>query len=118
MNFMMYTAPWISLALHVTWSRLKSIKTSHFLGQRNDKVLYYDCSNYYFEIEQEDGSKKYGKSKEHMQTRLFRWGFLWTGRDPLAFSLFPGNAMKQTSLKPLEKKVLGDFGCHKFILLQ
>ena len=35
------------------------------MGQRNDKILYYDCSNYYFEIEQEDGSKKYGKSKEH-----------------------------------------------------
>ena len=34
---------------------------------------------------------------------------------PLAFSLFPGNANEQTSLKPLEKKVLGDFGCQKFI---
>ena len=38
-------------------------KNSHFMGERNDKVLYYDCSNYYFEIEQEDGEKKYGKSK-------------------------------------------------------
>ena len=35
-------------------------KNSQFLGTRNDKILYYDCSNYYFEIEQEDGSKKYG----------------------------------------------------------
>ena len=43
-------------------------KNSHFLGNRNDKVLYYDCSNYYFEIEQEDGNKKYGKSKEHFFT--------------------------------------------------
>ena len=34
---------------------------------------------------------------------------------PLAFSLFPGNANEQTSLKPLEKKILGDFGCQKFI---
>lgn len=34
---------------------------------------------------------------------------------PLAFSLFPGNANEQTSLKPLEKKVLGEFGCQKFI---
>ena len=40
-------------------------KNSHFLGTRNDKVLYYDCSNYFFKIEQEDGNKKYGKSKEH-----------------------------------------------------
>lgn len=38
-------------------------KNSHFLGSRNDKILYYDCTNYYFESEQEDGSKKYGKSK-------------------------------------------------------
>ena len=34
---------------------------------------------------------------------------------PLAFSLFPGNANEQISLKPLEKKVLEDFGCQKFI---
>ena len=40
-------------------------KNSHLLGKRNDKILYYDCSNYYFEIEQESGNKKYGKSKEH-----------------------------------------------------
>ena len=32
-------------------------KNSHFLGSRNDKVLYYDCSNYYFEIEQEGSVK-------------------------------------------------------------
>lgn len=38
-------------------------KNSHFLGNRNDKVLYYDCSNYYFEIEQKDGSKKMEKVK-------------------------------------------------------
>ena len=34
---------------------------------------------------------------------------------PLAFSLFPGNANEQISLKPLEKKVLAEFGCQKFI---
>ncbi len=34
---------------------------------------------------------------------------------PLAFSLFPGNANEQTSLKPLEEKVLSEFGCQKFI---
>lgn len=37
----------------------QGMTSSH--GQRNDKILYYDCSNYYFEIEQEDGSKKEGK---------------------------------------------------------
>ena len=91
-------------------------KNSHFLGHRNDKVLYYDCSNYYFEIEQEDGSKKYGKSKEHRPNPIIQMGLFMDGDGiPLAFSLFPGNSNEQTSLKPLEKKVLGEFGCQKFI---
>jgi len=91
-------------------------KNSHFLGTRNDKVLYYDCSNYYFEIEQEDGSKKYGKSKEHRPNPIIQMGLFMDGDGiPLAFSLFPGNANEQTSLKPLEKKVLSGFGCQKFI---
>lgn len=91
-------------------------KNSHFLGSRNDKILYYDCTNYYFEIEQEDGSKKYGKSKEHRPNPILQMGLFMDGDGiPLAFSLFPGNANEQTSLKPLEKKVLQDFGCQKFI---
>jgi len=91
-------------------------KNSHFLTKRNDKILYYDCSNYYFEIEQEDGSKKYGKSKEHRPNPIMQMGLFMDGDGiPLAFSLFPGNANEQTSLKPLEEKVISDFGCSKFI---
>ena len=91
-------------------------KNSHFLGKRNDRVLYYDCSNYYFEIEQEDGCKKYGKSKEHRPNPIIQMGLFMDGDGiPLAFSLFPGNANEQSSLKPLEKKILSDFECQKFI---
>lgn len=91
-------------------------KNSHFLGARNDKVLYYDCSNYYFEIEQEDENKKYGKSNEHRLNPIIQMGLFMDGDGiPLAFSTFAGNANEQTSLKPLEKKILGEFGCQKFI---
>lgn len=91
-------------------------KNSHLLGSRNDKVLYYDCTNYYFEIEQEDGDKKYGKCKEHRPNPIIQMGLFMDGDGiPLAFSLFPGNANEQTSLKPLEEKVLSEFGCQKFI---
>lgn len=91
-------------------------KNSHLLGKRNDKVLYYDCTNYFFEIEQEDGDKKYGKGKEHRPNPIIQMGIFMDGDGiPLAFSLFPGNANEQTSLKPLETKVLQDFGCTKFI---
>ena len=90
-------------------------KNSSFLGKRNDRVLYYDCTNYYFEIEQEDGSKKYGKSKEHRPNPIIQMGLFMDGDGlPLAFSLFPGHANEQTSLKPLEQKVLHEFGCQKF----
>ena len=91
-------------------------KNSHLLGKRNDKILYYDCTNYFFEIEQEDGDRKYGKGKEHRPNPIIQMGMFMDGDGiPLAFSLFPGNANEQTSLKPLEEKVLKDFGCTKFI---
>ena len=91
-------------------------KNSHFLGARNNKILYYDCTNYYFEIEQEDGNKKFGKSKEHRPNPIMQMGMFMDGDGlPLAFSLFAGNANEQTSLKPLEQKVLKEFGCQKFI---
>ena len=71
-------------------------KNSNFLSARNDKILYYDCSNYYFEIEQEDGNKKYGKSKEHRPNPIIQMGLFMDGDGiPLAFSTFPRNAMNK-----------------------
>ena len=91
-------------------------KNSHFVTKRRDKVLYYDCTNYYFEIEQEDGDKKYGQGKDHKPNPILQMGMFTDGDGiPLAFSLFPGNQNEQKSLKPLEQKVIRDFGCHKFI---
>lgn len=91
-------------------------KNSHFLGKRNDRILYYDCTNYYFEIEQEDGIKRYGKSKEHRPNPIVQMGLFMDGDGiPVAFSLFPGNQNEQKSLKPLETKVIRDFGCQKFV---
>ena len=91
-------------------------KNSLITTRRSNKVLYYDCTNYYFEIEQEDGNKKYGKSKENRPNPIIQMGMFTDGDGiPLAFSLFPGNQNEQKSLKPLEKKVIKDFGCEKFI---
>ena len=94
----------------------ETYRNSNAILKRNASVLYYDCSNYYFEIEQEDGSKKYGKSKEHRPNPIVQMGLFTDGDGiPLAFSLFPGNQNEQASLKPLEKKVIDEFGCEKFI---
>lgn len=91
-------------------------KNSKAVINRNDHILYYDCTNYYFEIEQEEGDKKYGKSKEHRPNPIIQMGLFTDGDGiPLAFSTFPGNQNEQTSLKPLEQKVIEEFGCEKFI---
>ena len=104
------------LASEMDFIQSEVYKNSHLLGKRNDAILYYDCTNYFFEIEQEDGDRKYGKGKEHRPNPIIQMGMFMDGDGiPLAFSLFPGNANEQTSLKPLEGKVLQDFGCTKFI---
>ena len=104
------------LASEMDFIQSEVYKNSFFLGNRNDRILYYDCTNYYFEIEQEDGDKKYGKSKEHRPNPIIQMGLFTDGDGiPLAFSLFPGNQNEQKSLKPLETKILQQFGCEKFI---
>ena len=104
------------LAEELDFIQAEVYKNSFFFGKRNDRILYYDCTNYYFEIEQEDGEKKYGKSKEHRPNPIIQMGLFTDGDGlPLAFSLFPGNQNEQKSLKPLEEKILQQFGCQKFI---
>ena len=91
-------------------------KNSNFIHPRNSKILYYDCTNYYFEIEAEDGIKKYGKSKEHRPNPIITMGlFMDADGIPLAFDIFPGNQNEQLTLKPIEKKVIKDFNCSEFI---
>ncbi len=91
-------------------------KNSNFIHPRNSKILYYDCTNYYFEIETEDGIKKYGKSKEHRPNPIITMGlFMDADGIPLAFDIFPGNQNEQLTLKPLEKKVIKDFNCSEFV---
>lgn len=92
-------------------------KNSNFVHPRNKKVLYYDCTNYYFEIEQEDELRRYGKSKEHRPNPIVTMGlFMDADGIPLAFDIFPGNRNEQTTLKPLESTVIKDFDCSEFIL--
>ena len=104
------------LAEELDFIQAEVYKNSFFFGKRNDRFLYYDCTNYYFEIEQEDGDKKYGKSKEHRPNPIIQMGLFTDGDGlPLAFSLFPGSQNEQKSMKPLEQKILQQFGCQKFI---
>ncbi len=92
-------------------------KSSLKLSKRNTGVLYYDCTNYFFEIEQEEGLKQYGYSKEHRPNPIVQMGLFMDGDGiPLAFNITKGNTNEQLTLKPLEQKILGDFKLSKFIV--
>lgn len=84
---------------------------------RNKGILYYDCTNYYFEIEEEDDFRKYGYSKEHRPNPIVQMGlFMDADGIPLAFSVFDGNKSEQPSMTPLEKKIIKDFDTSEFIV--
>lgn len=92
-------------------------KNSQKVSPRRSDVLYYDCTNYYFEIEEADELRRYGKAKQHQPLPLVGMGlFMDYDGMPLAFDIFPGSQNEQTTLKPLEQKVLRDYGMDQVII--
>lgn len=92
-------------------------KNSQKLGRRNTKVLYYDCTNYYFESEEEKGLRQYGHSKEHRPNPIVQMGlFMDMDGIPLAFSINPGNTSEQTTLIPLEQKLNDKFDISRLVV--
>ena len=92
-------------------------KNSLSVVNRNTKILYYDCTNYFFETEQAEGLKQYGVSKENRPTPIVQMGLFMDGNGyPLAFCINPGNTNEQVTLKPLEKRIIEDFELSHFIV--
>ena len=85
-------------------------KNSKKYAPRNNRVLYYDCTNFFFEIEMEDNFRRYGKSKENRPNPLVQMGLCMDGDAiPLSCVITPGNKNEQTTLQPLEEKIIKDF---------
>lgn len=101
-------------------------KSQNVIKTRNTSILYYDCTNYFFEIELEDdedlennktGLRKYGKSKENRPLPIAQMGLFIDGSGyPLAFNVNSGNTNEQTTLRPLEKQIMKDFQLSKFLV--
>lgn len=87
------------------------------MGKRDTSAIYYDCTNYYFESDEEGGLRQYGHSKENRPNPIVQMG-LFTDMDgiPLAFCINPGNTAETTTLKPLEDKLRDSFGISKVIV--
>lgn len=92
-------------------------KNSQKVIERRKDILYYDCTNYFFELEEADELRRYGKSKQHQPLPIVGMG-LFMDHDgiPLAFDIYPGNKNEQPTLKPLEKKVIRDYGMDQIIV--
>ena len=104
-------------------------ESSNKVVKRDTSVCYYDCTNYYFEIEQEDdiytdevtgevlkGLRKYAHSKEHRPNPVVEMG-LFMDKDgiPLSMCITSGSDNEQTTAIPLEKKLTKMFKNKKFI---
>lgn len=78
--------------------------------KRNSKVIYYDCTNYFFEIDEEDDLRKYGISKEHKPNPIVGMGLFMDGDGlPLSCNIYPGNMNEQKTLIPEEAKIVDNF---------
>jgi transposase len=87
------------------------------MSKRNTGVLFYDCTNFFFETEQEEGMKQYEFSKENKPSPIVQMGLFMDGDGiPLAFSMTDGNTNEQVTLRPLEEKILSDFKLSKFVV--
>lgn len=118
------------LADHIDDIQTAVWENSKQLIKRNTRVIYYDCTNYFFEIESNDrdsidvatgefipGLRKRGKSKEHRPNPIVQMGLLMDGDGiPLAFLIFPGNESEQPSLQRIEEMVARKFGLNEFII--
>ena len=69
-------------------------------------MLYYDCTNYFFEIERKMVTGNMEEAGSIAQTRSLQMGMFMDGMVSLSLFSFSGNANEQTSLKPLEEKIL------------
>ena len=92
-------------------------ENSKKIVDRDDTILYYDCTNYFFEIEEASGLKQYGKSKENRPNPIVQMGLFLDGSGiPLAFNITAGNTNEQITLQPLEKQIIKDFKLSKLIV--
>jgi transposase len=108
------------LAEHSDEIQAALYKASKKISKRRDGILYYDCTNYFFEIDGEDlddGLRQYGISKQNQPKPIVEMG-LFTDADgiPLAFRMSAGNTNEQKTMRPLEQTIISDFEHAQFVV--
>lgn len=102
---------------------------SENIVKRDTSVMYYDCTNYFFETEKPDeeivdevtgeiilGLRQFGISKENKTSPIVEMGLIMDSRGiPISMCIHPGNTNEQLTAVPLEKEVIRMTGNKKFI---
>lgn len=102
---------------------------SENIVKRDTSVMYYDCTNYFFETEKPDeeiidevtgeiilGLRQFGISKENKTSPIVEMGLIMDSRGiPISMCIHPGNTNEQITAVPLEKEVIKMTGNKKFI---
>lgn len=102
---------------------------SENIVKRDTSVMYYDCTNYFFETEKPDeeivdevtgeiilGPRQFGISKENKTSPIVEMGLIMDRRGiPISMCIHPGNTNEQLTAVPLEKEVIKMTGNKKFI---
>lgn len=98
------------LASNIDYIQEKIYENSKKVLKRNSKVIYYDCTNYFFEINTEDDLRRYGVSKEHRPNPIVSMGLFMDGDGiPLSFNIYSGNKSEQETMIPEESKIINNF---------
>ena len=98
------------IAENIDYIQEELFNNSKNIIKRNSKVIYYDCTNYFFDIDNEDDLRKYGISKEHRPNPIVGMGLFMDGDGlPLSFNIYPGNQNEQKTLIPEETKIVNNF---------
>ena len=86
--------------------------------QRDTTLLYYDVTNYYWEIDREDALRRRGVSKEHRPEPIVQMGLLMDNSGlPVTYELFPGNTNDVTTLRPIMQNLSENFGNKHLIVV-
>ena len=105
------------IAEEADYIQSRLFKNSSALSERKTSIIYYDCTNFYFEIEQAEDDKQYGLSKENRPLPIVEMGlFMDMEGIPIAFSLSPGNGSEQNTMIPLEEKMIEKFDLSRFVI--
>lgn len=92
-------------------------RNSTEISERKTGVIYYDCTNFYFETEQAEDDKQYGACKENRPLPIVEMGlFMDMDGIPIAFGISPGNENEQTTMVPLEKRMIEKFDVSRFVV--